>query len=64
MMEYKAGVIWAGYLAPWDKIAYAIYTGQKYLMENTTLGIPAIFQSEGTVILLCSSYIFPLSELM
>ena len=48
MMEYKAGVIWAGYLAPWNKIAYAIYTSQKYLMENTTLDIPAIFQSEGT----------------
>lgn len=46
-MEYKAGAIWAGYLAPWDKIVYAITIGQKYLMENTTLGIPAIIQSEG-----------------
>ncbi|KAG8218078.1 family 3 glycoside hydrolase [Butyriboletus roseoflavus] len=47
MMEYKAGAIWAGYLAPWDKIVYAIMIGQQYLMENTTLGIPAIIQSEG-----------------
>lgn len=46
-MEYKAGAIWAGYLAPWDKIVYAITIGQRYLMENTTLGIPAIIQSEG-----------------
>ncbi len=41
------GSIWAGYLAPWDKIVYAITIGQKYLMENTTLGIPAMFQTEG-----------------
>ncbi|EGO04166.1 glycoside hydrolase family 3 protein, partial [Serpula lacrymans var. lacrymans S7.3] len=47
MMEYKSGAIWAGYLAPWDKIVYAITVGQQYLMENTTLGIPAIVQSEG-----------------
>lgn len=50
-MEYKAGAIWAGYLAPWDKIVYAITIGQQYLMENTTLGIPAIIQSEGEIIL-------------
>ncbi|KAF8547215.1 family 3 glycoside hydrolase [Imleria badia] len=47
MIEYKAGAIWAGYQAPWEKIVYAITIGQKYLMENTTLGIPAIMQSEG-----------------
>lgn len=47
MMTTKAGAIWAGYLAPWDKIAFAIEVGQRYLMENTTLGIPAMFQSEG-----------------
>ena len=46
-MNLKAGAIWAGYLAPWDKIVYAITVGQKYLMENTTLGIPALIQSEG-----------------
>ena len=43
----KGGAIWAGYLAPWDKIVFAIKTGQQYIMENTTLGIPAIFQTEG-----------------
>jgi beta-glucosidase len=48
MVSQKAGAIWAGYLAPWDKIAFAITVGQKYLLENTTLGIPAIFQTEGT----------------
>lgn len=43
----RAGSIWAGYLAPWTKIYYALTVGQTYLMENTTLGIPAMFQSEG-----------------
>ncbi|EIW81674.1 glycoside hydrolase family 3 protein [Coniophora puteana RWD-64-598 SS2] len=47
MLTTKAGAIWAGYLAPWDKIVYAIEVGQRYLMENTTLGIPGIVQSEG-----------------
>jgi beta-glucosidase len=50
-MEYKAGAIWGGYQAPWDKIVYAITIGQQYLMENTTLGIPAIMQSEGKITL-------------
>ena len=35
MIEYKAGAIWAGYQAPWEKIVYDITIGQKYLMENT-----------------------------
>ena len=47
MMSAKAGAIWGGYLATWDKLAFGIEVGQRYLMENTTLGIPAIFQSEG-----------------
>ena len=47
MMRLKGGSIWGGYLAPWEKIAYGINIGQKYLMENTTLGIPAMFQTEG-----------------
>jgi beta-glucosidase len=47
MMSQKAGSIWAGYLMPWDKLVYAIEVGQRYLMENTTLGIPAMFQTEG-----------------
>ncbi|KAK0200569.1 glycoside hydrolase superfamily [Desarmillaria ectypa] len=47
MVRLKGGSIWAGYAMPWEKFAFAIETGQRYLMENTTLGIPALFQSEG-----------------
>ncbi|KIO21728.1 glycoside hydrolase family 3 protein [Tulasnella calospora MUT 4182] len=47
MMKYKGGSIWAGYQMPYDKLAYTIEVGQRYLMENTTLGIPALIQSEG-----------------
>ena len=46
-MRLKSGSIWGGYLAPREKISYGINIGQKYLMENTTLGIPAMFQTEG-----------------
>ncbi|KAF8588906.1 glycoside hydrolase family 3 protein [Ramaria rubella] len=47
MMASKSGSIWGGYQMPWDKFVFAITVGQKYLMENTTLGIPALIQSEG-----------------
>ncbi|KAJ4467499.1 glycoside hydrolase superfamily [Lentinula edodes] len=47
MMSTKAGSIWAGYAMPYEKFVFALNVGQKYLMENTTLGIPAMFQSEG-----------------
>ncbi|KAH9949160.1 glycoside hydrolase superfamily [Amylocystis lapponica] len=47
MMHLKAGAIWGGYLMPWDKFVYGISIGQRYLMDNTTLGIPALVQSEG-----------------
>ncbi|KAI0820668.1 glycoside hydrolase superfamily [Trametes gibbosa] len=47
MMAQKAGTIWGGYLAPWDKFVFGVTVGQRYLMENTTLSIPAIIQSEG-----------------
>ncbi|KAF8166832.1 glycoside hydrolase [Pholiota molesta] len=47
MMAQKGGSIWAGYLTPYDKFVYGVTVGQKYLMENTTLGIPALIQSEG-----------------
>ncbi|KAG6890480.1 hypothetical protein C0992_001148 [Termitomyces sp. T32_za158] len=47
MMRLKGGSIWAGYLTPYEKLVFAINVGQHYLMENTTLGIPALFQSEG-----------------
>lgn len=46
-MQSKSGSIWGGYLMPYDKFVFAVNVGQKYLMENTTLGIPAMFQSEG-----------------
>lgn len=46
-MRLKGGAIWGGYLAPWEKLVFGITVGQKYLMENTTLGIPALFQTEG-----------------
>lgn len=47
MMASKAGSIWGGYLTPWNKFVFGVEVGQRYLMENTTLGIPAMFQSEG-----------------
>ncbi|KAG6868294.1 hypothetical protein C0993_005370 [Termitomyces sp. T159_Od127] len=47
MMRLKGGSIWAGYLTPYEKLVFAINVGQHYLMQNTTLGIPALFQSEG-----------------
>lgn len=37
---------------PYEKLVFAITTGQTYLVENTTLGIPALFQSEGESIML------------
>jgi beta-glucosidase len=47
MMRLEGGSIWAGYLLPYEKLAYAVNIGQRFLMENTTLGIPALIQSEG-----------------
>ncbi|KAF8148855.1 glycoside hydrolase superfamily [Crassisporium funariophilum] len=47
MMRLKGGSIWGGYLMPYDKFVFGVNVGQKYLMENTTLGIPALIQSEG-----------------
>ncbi|KAJ7200973.1 glycoside hydrolase superfamily [Mycena rebaudengoi] len=47
MMRLKGGSIWGGYQVPWDKFVFVVNVGQKYLMENTTLGIPALIQSEG-----------------
>ncbi|KAJ7210628.1 glycoside hydrolase family 3 protein [Mycena haematopus] len=47
MVQLKGGSIWAGYQVPWDKFVFGVTVGQKYMMENTTLGIPALFQSEG-----------------
>lgn len=48
-MKLKGGSIWGGYLVPYDKFVFGVTVGQKYLMENTTLGIPALIQSEGKI---------------
>lgn len=56
MMASKAGGILGGYLTPWDKFVFGVNVGQRYLMENTTLGIPALIQSEGTVFSTHPSY--------
>ncbi|KAJ7815959.1 glycoside hydrolase superfamily [Mycena olivaceomarginata] len=47
MVRLKGGSIWAGYQVPWDKFVFGVTVGQKYMLENTTLGIPALIQSEG-----------------
>ena len=56
MMATKGGSVWGGYLTPWDKFVFGVEVGQRYLMENTTLGIPALVQSEGLcyLIIVCS----------
>ncbi|CAG8920339.1 unnamed protein product [Penicillium salamii] len=46
-MEMKAGMFYVGYPVAWDWIADNIKRGQDYLLQNTTLGIPAIVQTEG-----------------
>lgn len=47
IMKIKAGSIWGGYAAQYEKFAYGVEIGQRYLVENTTLGIPALIQTEG-----------------
>ncbi|KAI0773508.1 glycoside hydrolase [Fomes fomentarius] len=47
MVRLKGGTIWGGYATPWDKFVFGVTVGQRYLLENTTLGIPALIQSEG-----------------
>lgn len=46
-MEYKRGSFYVGFPVPWDVLAENIEKGQKWLLENTTLGIPALVQTEG-----------------
>ncbi|KAL7269435.1 hypothetical protein RUND412_007907 [Rhizina undulata] len=46
-MVYKAGQFYVGYPVPWDWIATETERAQKYLVEETRLGIPALVQSEG-----------------
>ncbi|KAL1738321.1 glycoside hydrolase superfamily, partial [Schizophyllum fasciatum] len=59
MLETKGGMIWAGYQTPYEKFVYGVEVGQRYLMENTTLGIPALVQSEGLHGFLNNGTIFP-----
>ena len=47
-MRLKGGSIWGGYLTSRVKFIFGLTVSQKNLTENTTLGIPAHIQSEGT----------------
>ncbi|RAO70832.1 uncharacterized protein BHQ10_006844 [Talaromyces amestolkiae] len=46
-MEEKAGSFYVGYPISWEMLTSNIQKGQDYLIHNTTLGIPAVVQSEG-----------------
>lgn len=46
-METKAGQFYVGYPVPQSWISAGVKRAQEYLMQNTTLGIPALVQSEG-----------------
>jgi len=46
-MATRAGQFYVGYPVPQEWIAAGVKIGQDYLMQNTTLGIPALVQSEG-----------------
>ena len=46
-METKAGQFYVGYPVPQQWIAEGVKKGQDYLLYNTTLGIPALVQTEG-----------------
>ncbi|KAI1208611.1 glycoside hydrolase family 3 protein [Annulohypoxylon truncatum] len=46
-MQYRAGSYYVGVAIPWEMLSDGVKIGQDYLMQNTTLGIPAWVQSEG-----------------
>ncbi|KAI1374497.1 glycoside hydrolase family 3 protein [Hypoxylon crocopeplum] len=46
-MQSRAGSFYVGIAIPWEMLSDSIRAGQEYLMQNTTLGIPAWVQSEG-----------------
>ncbi|CAJ2505449.1 Uu.00g128430.m01.CDS01 [Anthostomella pinea] len=46
-MANRAGQYYVGVAIPWQMLSDSVKTGQDYLMQNTTLGIPAFVQSEG-----------------
>ncbi|KAK1145728.1 hypothetical protein N8T08_003966 [Aspergillus melleus] len=45
-MKWKAGMFYVGYPVPWEWIATNVKRAQDYLVKNTTLGIPALVQTE------------------
>lgn len=46
-MKYRASQFYVGYPTNWSTISHGIRVAQDYLVHNTTLGIPALVQSEG-----------------
>ncbi|CRG87143.1 hypothetical protein PISL3812_04158 [Talaromyces islandicus] len=46
-MQEKAGSFYVGYPISWEWLTTNIQKGQDYLLQNTTLGIPALVQTEG-----------------
>ncbi|PYH87944.1 glycoside hydrolase, partial [Aspergillus ellipticus CBS 707.79] len=46
-MDMKAGMFYIGYAVPWDWLSTNVKRAQDYLLQNTTLGIPALVQTEG-----------------
>ncbi|KAI1399536.1 glycoside hydrolase family 3 protein [Hypoxylon fuscum] len=46
-MQSRGGSFYVGLAVPWKTLSDGIKTGQDYLLQNTTLGIPAWVQSEG-----------------
>ncbi|KAK3945551.1 putative beta protein [Diplogelasinospora grovesii] len=46
-MQYRASSFYVGYPTSWSVINDGVRIAQDYLMHNTTLGIPALVQTEG-----------------
>jgi beta-glucosidase len=46
-MSTRASQFYVGYPVPWQVLAKGIRIAQDYLVQNTTLGIPAFVQTEG-----------------
>ncbi|KAL7893609.1 glycoside hydrolase family 3 protein [Trichoderma sp. SZMC 28014] len=46
-MEYRANSVWTGYYTNMTTVKKAAQLAQEYLVNETTLGIPAFVQSEG-----------------
>ncbi|KAI1388019.1 glycoside hydrolase family 3 protein [Hypoxylon trugodes] len=46
-MQSRAGSFYVGIAIPWEMLSNGVKTGQDYLIQNTSLGIPAWVQSEG-----------------